>query len=163
MSDPVPAATTPLPGVPAQPTAPTTRPTGISILSVIYFIIAGFCILGALAAFTMGAAFGALFGDLGGAFGALIGGVIGFGLLVGAILFGVMGWGLWNRQKWAWWIALVLTVISALGAIGGMVQGDFFGNIIGLAIDAFLIWYFTAPGVERWFGVDLKAPWHKGY
>lgn len=70
-----------------------------------------------------------------------------------ALLFGlgmvVVGWGLYNGKPWAWTGMVVLILVNALFNVLSLPVG-----LVGLLINAFLLWYFLQPGVKRYFGRD---------
>lgn len=156
------SAINPMPAVAGQPGAvggwtppapPMTRPTGVTILAVLYFIGAGVLALAGLAMFAVGGMAGAM-GGLGVMFGAL-GAFLGIVMLLFAALAGVAGWGLWTGKGWAWMLALVLTALNAVSNLFGFAGGDttsIVSSVIGLAIAGFIIWYLLQPGVKKWFG-----------
>lgn len=142
------------PPAPAMPS--NARPTGVTILAVLNFIGAGLLVVAGLIAFAGGAALATMLGPL----GAMLGAAIGVFLIIFGVLAALAGWGLWSGKAWGWWIAFVLWVLSAVSNIVSLVQGEW-SAIVSLAIAGFVIWYLTTPGVERWFGVNLKMPWTK--
>jgi hypothetical protein len=64
-------------------------------------------------------------------------------LLVGLIAAGV---GLLQGRRWGWYLALVVVGVSALLALAG-------GNLLGLLIDALIIFLLTRPSTRAKFGV----------
>ena len=123
-------------------------PTGVKIISVLYYIGAAFeLIFGIVLFFGAGALktkvpFLAFLGPF-----LIIGAVILIGL---AVLSFFVGRGLWKAQKWSRIVALVFAVIGVLLTVLGMVQGQIAGNVVGLAISA-------AIGGYLWFSNDVKA------
>lgn len=125
------------------------RPTGVTILAVLQLLFGAFAVLAGLGAFVGGAVFAGLFsafplvGLLGGAAIAMIGMLmLVFGLVVLAV-----GYGFWTGQPWAWTVGMVLTLLGIITSVLSLP-----GGIVGLALDVFLIWYYTREGVQRWFG-----------
>ena len=109
------------------------RPFGITILSIIGFI----------SAFIM-AGIGAVFILLGGAglqgtgvnvaaLGALSA-FFGVIMLGGGILQGIISYGLWKMQKWAYYVSLVMYAIAFLGALMSV-------SIVGIVIDGLMVYY----------------------
>ena len=49
-------------------------------------------------------------------FGAL-GGIVGIILLIVALLWIAVGLGLWHLRSWAWWLAIIVMVLSIIGGI----------------------------------------------
>jgi hypothetical protein len=64
-------------------------------------------------------------------------------LIAGLIAAGV---GLLQGRPWAWWLAMVVIGISALFNLLA-------GNLIGLLIDALVIFLLTRPSTRARFGV----------
>ena len=107
-------------------------PTGVKVISVLYYIAAiVFLILGIgliIGSSSIGESF-PMFEVLAGFL--IIGGIVSIAI---AILFFFVGRGLWKTKNWARITAIVISVLSIIGAIMGMVQGDIGGNIISLII-----------------------------
>ena len=76
---------------------------------------------------------------------------IGFLLLALGIAYLVMAYGLWNGRGWAWTITLILTVIGIIVGIGSLVTGNG-GAVIGIIIQAIVIYYLYRPNVKAYFG-----------
>ena len=64
-------------------------------------------------------------------------------LVAGLIAAGV---GLLQGRRWGWYLALVVVGVSALLALVG-------GNLLGLLIDALIIFLLTRPSTRAKFGV----------
>jgi ABC-type multidrug transport system permease subunit len=69
--------------------------------------------------------------------------VVALVLVVGLIAAGV---GLLQGRRWGWYLALVVVAVSALLALLG-------GNLLGLLIDALIIFLLTRPSTRAKFGV----------
>jgi hypothetical protein len=69
--------------------------------------------------------------------------VVGLLLVAGLIAAGV---GLLQRRQWGWWLAMVVIVLSALLDLLTF-------NLIGLLIDALVIFLLTRPATRARFGV----------
>jgi hypothetical protein len=77
--------------------------------------------------------------------------------LIGGILIGIsiasflVAWGLFKGKGWAWVFTMTITTISI--ALNGLiiVVGDISG-IIGMIIDAVIIYYLYRPNVRSYFG-----------
>ena len=123
-------------------------PTGVKIISVLYYIGAAFELLLGIALFVGAGAlkakipFLAILGPF-----LIIGGIVLVGL---AVLSFFVGRGLWKAQKWARIVAIIFAVIGVLFAVLGMVQGQITSNVISLIISA-------AIGGYLWFSNDVKA------
>jgi hypothetical protein len=69
--------------------------------------------------------------------------IIGLLLVIGLIAAGV---GLLQGRQWGWYLALVVVGVSALLSLVG-------GNLLGLLIDALIIFLLTRPATRAKFGV----------
>ena len=133
------------------------RPTGVSLIAVLYFIGGGLSILSALS--VLFTPLPAPFSNWTTAIGLL--GVV-FGLLYTAI-----GWGLWELRDWG---RIGTLVLSALGLVLNLVGGVYFllgfsvepygrvsfpgvgvGSLVLAAIYGWVIWYLMQPEVEAVF------------
>ena len=109
-------------------------PTGVKIISVLYYIGAVIELLLGIALF-FGA--GALKTKV--PFLAFLGPflIIGAVILIGiAVLSFFVGRGLWKAQKWSRIVAIAFAVLGVLLAIAGMVQGQIASNVVSLVISA---------------------------
>lgn len=117
-------------------------PTGVKVLSILYYIGAAMCVL-----------FGLLFMAGAGFMAALLksfprlsflgtGFFMGLGIIL--IAFGVLdffvGRGLWNGQNWARILTIVFSALGVLGGLSSLVRFNLSG-IVGLAIHALIIYY----------------------
>jgi len=112
-------------------------PTGVKVISILYYITAILAII-----------FGLLFLFGGGAIANLIPGlgILGGGLfiVIGIIFIGLgilgffIGRGLWKAKKWARILVIVFAGLGIISAITQMVQGDFMSSIINLAINGII-------------------------
>ncbi|HEX2157686.1 MAG TPA: hypothetical protein VHS79_12045 [Actinomycetes bacterium] len=69
--------------------------------------------------------------------------LIGLLLVIGLIAAGV---GLLQGRQWGWYLAVVVVGLSALLALVG-------GNLLGLLIDALILFLLTRPSTRAKFGV----------
>jgi lysylphosphatidylglycerol synthetase-like protein (DUF2156 family) len=129
------------------------RPTGVSVLAILYLLFGVIALLvGALAAsrgssILSSAGYGSLSGLI-----AIVGGVA---VVVG--LFGILvGWGMWSGKGWAWWVALILSALGLIGGLGSLAFGTPSG-IVSLVIDGLVIWYLFRPHVKAYFGRSTPA------
>ncbi len=98
------------------PQAPT-RPIGVAILAILVILGGvllllfgiGVLVLSAFAAFSFLPVFGLA--------GAILGGV----LLILALVWIGVGVGLWHLRSWAWWLAVIVMVITIVGSLPSVV------------------------------------------
>ncbi len=111
---------------------PPKRPIGVAIIAILSFL-AGigelFLGIGLLGLAALGATAGAGFLA---AFAGIIGGVL---LILGLITLAV-AIGLWRMRSWAWWIALIVNLLSIVLSIG---TASYIGVIFPLIIVIYLI------------------------
>ena len=123
-------------------------PTGVKIISVLYYIGAVFELIFGILLFVGSGALKAkvpLLAFLGPFL--IIGGIALVGL---AVLSFFVGRGLWKGQKWSRMVAVIFAALGVLLAIVGMVQGQIASNIVGLVISA-------AVGGYLLFSSDVKT------
>ena len=123
-------------------------PTGVKIISVLYYIGAVIELLLGIALFFGAGALKAKIPLLSflGPF-LIIGGIILIGL---AVLSFFVGRGLWKGQKWSRIVAIIFAALGALLTIVGMTQGNIASNVVSLVISA-------AIGGYLWFSNDVKT------
>ena len=109
-------------------------PTGVKIISVLYYIGAVFEVIFGILLFVGAGALKAKIPFLAviGPF-LIVGGIILIGL---AVLSFFVGRGLWKGQKWSRIVAIIFAALGLLLAIVGMVQGQIASNVLGLVISA---------------------------
>ena len=133
------------------------RPTGITVIAVVYIILALLSLLWSGLVFGVGG-LSSLFGGLFGAesmatFGASSG-WSGFVGIIVAVVQIVIAIGLLSMRHWAWILALVgvaLTVIQGIIGIFGGGPFAFMCGILGLAIPLAILIYLLQPGVRQAF------------
>jgi hypothetical protein len=137
------------------------RPTGVTVLAVLAFIGAAFCLLGALFFMIGGAAMSQLGGSSmgGGAMFAGLGALAGVFILGFAVLYAVVGFGLWKLQNWARILALIgaavgtlIGLLRILGALAHFHPGIVVLNLIVCAFDIWILTYLLKPHVKQAFG-----------
>ena len=115
-----------------QQPSPAARPSVVTSVAVLLFIRGGLSILGGLIALT-GGSFLAGFGGTG---ALVVWGIIA--LLVGIVEIWA-GTGILNLREQARMVALLVVGLDAALTVIFLIQGAG-GGIIGLALDAFIIW-----------------------
>jgi hypothetical protein len=141
------------------------RPVGVTIIAVLFFLGAAFCVLGAIAMFAGGGFIATLISQQGGqGAGAGAGLFAGMGVIIGVVIlvFGALyiliGWGLLKLKEWARIVTIVLAGLWALGSLFGLVGvlshfGVFilFWIVVRVAIAGLIIWYLLQPDVKAAF------------
>lgn len=137
------------------------RPTGITILSVLSFLLGVLMILAACGMFFVGARGMAAASDgraMGGTVAAL--GAFGGGtLLILAVICVANGVGLWKLVAWGRLLTIVLVAIGVifglLGLFRAFVPPDrwlILVQLVWLAIDVWILAYMFKPQVKQAFG-----------
>ena len=135
------------------------RPVGISIIAVVYILLAIFSLVWSGIVFGVGgltSLFGGLFGaDSVAAFGASSG-WSGFVGIIAAIVQFVIAFGLLAMKKWAWFLALAGVVLTVVEGFVGVFSGGPFGfmcGILGLMIPVIILVYLLLGSTRQAFGV----------
>lgn len=110
---------------------PRSRPIGVAILAILVVLVGAIFLLGAIGVFLL-AGFAAIRGLP--TFFGLAGAVLGAVFLIFALLFIGVGLGLWHLRSWAWWLAIIVLVVSILGSLA-----DLTGLVIPLILLIYLI------------------------
>ncbi len=137
------------------------RPTGVTIIAVLYFILAAFCVLGGVLMFVGGGFLASMINQQGGAGGSAGAGIMaGLGAVAGVVvlIFGaiaaLVGWGLLKLKSWARIVALIFAGLGLLGALLMLLHFSpliLFGFLIRLVINGLILWYLLKPEVAAAF------------
>ena len=136
----------------------TQRPAGITILAIVFLILALLSLAWSTLVFGFGATtsvFGAIFGDqamtaVGGS--QTVNGILG---IVGAVIDLIVAFGLFALKRWAWLLALLGVAITFITGIMGLFSGGliaFCCGVLGLIVPGAIIYYLLQPDVRRVFG-----------
>lgn len=106
----------------------TDRPLGVTIICILSWI-------GAIALIAIGALM-----VLGGLFIPLLAVVGAVFLVIGIVSF-LVTFALWNLKMWAWWLIVILNVISIVSGIGSAVVYGDFSPIFGIIIPVIIVIY----------------------
>jgi len=146
------------PPAPAMPAA-TVRPMGATVISVIEAILGVLGLLLALAAIGLGGIAGGLVGSSNVEGGAAAAGVLaGLGFVFGliilliAVLYLTIAYGVWKGRGWSWMLGVVVSVIGLVFGVLGLTGGISLSSIISLALPIVVLYYFMQPDVKRWLG-----------
>jgi hypothetical protein len=136
------------------------RPTGITIIAVLYIVLAVLSLLWSGLVFGVGglsSLFGGLFGaDNVAAFGTSSS-WSGFLGIITALVQIVVAIGLLSIKRWAWFLALVSVALTVVQGIVGIFGGGpfaFMCGILGLAIPVGILIYLLRPGIRQAFGMQ---------
>lgn len=134
------------------------RPSGVTILAIIYILLGLLLLTWSLLVFGVGAVTG-LTGAIVGAdnmasFGSanFWGGILG---VAGAMLDFIIAYGLMNLRRWAWALALVGLAATVITGVLGLSGGGFFAvccGVLGLLVPAGILYYLLRPEVRQAFG-----------
>lgn len=143
------------------------RPGGVTVIAVLDFIGAAFCVIGGLLMFAGGSILASFFSAAANANGAngtapVAGFMAGIGIFLGAIFIAVaifvifVALGLLKLKNWARITTIVLSALGLLGSIRNLAVG-FHGSgmvmtIVFLAYYIWVIWYMLQPNVKAAFG-----------
>ena len=135
------------------------RPTGITIIAIVYIILGVLSLLWSGLVFGLGG-IGSLFGGLVGAENLAVASTAGawsgfLGILAAIVQFAV-AIGLLKMKKWAWVLALIGVALTVIQGIAGVFSGGpfaFMCGLLGLFIPVLILVYLLTSKVRRVFGV----------
>lgn len=76
---------------------------------------------------------------------------VGVAIIVVALLYLGLAYGLWFGKGWAWTLSLILAGLGIIGSLLSLVRGGF-GSFVILILDALIIYYLMRPNVKNYFG-----------
>jgi len=120
-------------------------PTGVKIISVLYYIGAVFSLIAGIVAFAGGAFFTTVLPK----FIAGIAAIAGIVFIILAVLGFFIARGLWKGQNWARILAIVFAILGVISALIAIISGGYQG-IVSLVINAIIGYYL-------WFNKGVKA------
>ena len=140
------------------------RPVGVTILAILNFIGAAFCLLGGIGMILGGGFIATMLSQQGQGSAGAAGVLAGLGAAAGVFIIiiggvsALLGFGLWKLKGWARIVSIVLYAISGvfqlLGILGTLAHFNLFALVWGafwVAVDAFVIWYLLKPEVKAAF------------
>jgi len=104
------------------------RPLGVTIICILSWI-------GAIALIAIGA-----LAVIGGFFLPLLFIVGAVFLIIGIVMF-LVTFALWQLKMWAWWLIVILNIISIVSGIGSAVATADFSPIIGIILPVIIVIY----------------------
>ena len=119
-----------------------SRPLLITIIAILYFIAGVLGVLAGILLLVGGAAVGEL------ALGGMTGGIL---VVMGLINLVIAG-GYWNGWKAIWYLAVIFGFISIIICVVGLFTTGGV-SIVGLIIQALLLYYMFRPNVKEFFGI----------
>ena len=123
-----------------------SRPLGVTVLALLEMIFGVLLVLVGALVFGGASYLSAYTGTLLASVFAFIGVIA---LIVGVFAI-LIGYGLWTGKGWAWTLAFVFTIIGLAFGLFSLLSD--LTNILGVAIDALIIWYLWKPHVKAYFG-----------
>ena len=136
------------------------RPTGITLIAILYIILGVLSLLWSGLVFGIGgmtSMAGSLFGaEAMASFGSsnLWSGT--FGLILATVQI-VTAVGLLMLKRWAWYLAIIAVALTVVEGIIGIFGGGFFAFVcasIGLIIPAAILVYLLRPQIRTLFGMQ---------
>ena len=135
------------------------RPTGITIIAILYIVLAILSLLWSGLVFGVGG-LSSLFGGLVGAESVAAFGVssgwAGFLGIVTAVVQFIVAIGLLSMKKWAWILALIGVGLTVVQGVVSLFAGGPFGFMCGglaLIIPVIILIYLLRPTIRGAFGV----------
>ena len=135
------------------------RPTGITVLAIVYFILGFLSLLWSGFVFGLGGLgtlFAGLFGAEAMAAASTAGAWSGFLGILAAIVQFAVGIGLLKMKKWAWILALIGVALTVIQGIAGMFSGGPFAimcGLLGLLLPVAILIYLLTSKVREAFGL----------
>jgi hypothetical protein len=135
------------------------RPTGITIIAILYIVLAILSLLWSGLVFGVGGLSSLLGGLVGAqnvaAFGVSSGWAGFLGIITAVVQFAV-AFGLLAMKKWAWILALIGVGLTVVQGVISMFAGGVFGFMcggLGLIIPVLILIYLLRPTIRGAFGV----------
>jgi hypothetical protein len=137
--------------------AATGRPTGATVIAVIEGIIGVLALLAGLLFMVGMSVVGGIAGSqtdtqgLGGVF-AGVGIVFGVIIILIALLYLAIAYGVCKGRGWSWMLGMVVSIIAIVFGVLGLTGGISVGSIISLALPIVVVYFLWQPEVKRWLG-----------
>ncbi len=128
------------------------RPLGVTILAVLSILGGALLILVGILAAALGAVFASALASSMHGIPLILAAEIGIVLIIGGAIELLIGWGLWKGAGWAWWLTVIFDALGVIMSIASLASGNV-GSVIGLIINAVILYYFFKPHVKAFFGV----------
>jgi len=128
------------------------RPVGITILSIISFIIGGLSILLGIGIMTLSGFLIAMLRipPIGFLISSIVA-IIGIGIIIIGILGILVGWGLLRGKNWARIISIIASIISFVIGIFLLITPGYGFGILNILASTIIIYYLTRDHVREYF------------
>jgi hypothetical protein len=122
------------------------RPTGVTILGVLFVIAGAFTLLGGQTALAQES------GSILTVLGVLL---IPLGIEILCIASFVVAYSLFEGKRWAWSVAVVLSIIGLVVNVVSLVTASMLpmaAAVVGVAVNAIVLYYLSKRNVRQYFG-----------
>jgi hypothetical protein len=132
------------------------RPLGVTLIAILTWLRAALYALGGLMLIVVGHLSARLVATVASDpfFESLlsrVGKALGFGALIVALVYIVVGFGLWQLKNWARALTLILVTIWLLFGLLGLLRHPTAWYMIRVLVDAAILVYLMLPDVKRLF------------
>ena len=135
------------------PSIQSERPTGVTILGIIYIVFAILMIIvvAMVVAFTtMMGSYSTMLGSMVGNTMTVFGGVIAVGVGILAAIEFIVAWALFSGKSWGRIVVIVLSMVDFIIHCATLVVGNFFA-IPHIILDLIVLFYMWKPNVIAYF------------
>lgn len=134
------------------------RPTGITVVSILVFVVAVISLVVGMSMFIMGTPLDLIWTIKASLSSSIRGTTLGIILGIFLILLGMVllasGYGLLKGNRIAWWAVVVIFGVNALGDLISVIMGNI-ESISGVIIVGILLVYLTRPHIQNYFQINL--------
>jgi uncharacterized membrane protein (DUF2068 family) len=133
------------------------QPLGIKLIAVLHWLRAAMYIAGGLAILGIAHLSGRMISAVAnetplGRWTAGLGNVVGIGVLLFALVWLALGFGIWSTKNWARVVTLAMAGIWLLFGLVAVAHFLTPLRLLRIAVDAAIVVYLMLPGVKRAFG-----------
>lgn len=134
------------------------RPTGITVVSILVFVVAVISLVVGMSMFIMGTPLDLIWTIKASLSSSIRGTTLGIILGIFLILLGMVllasGYGLLKGNRIAWWAVVVIFGVNALGDLISVIMGNI-ESIFGVIIVGILLVYLTRTHIQNYFQINL--------
>lgn len=134
------------------------RPTGITVVSILVFVVAVISLVVGMSMFIMGTPLDLIWTIKASLSSSIRGTTLGIILGIFLILLGMVllasGYGLLKGNRIAWWAVVVIFGVNALGDLISVIMGNI-ESISGVIILGILLVYLTRTHIQNYFQINL--------